>query len=108
MATEQPHLAPLWLMTRSSIVRYLVLISLTWSESASAGGFRIYDQSASATGQSAAFAAQADDPSAVYYNPAGMTQLRGTQLSFGTLLIGGHTSFTSPSGATAHGVLEAA
>jgi hypothetical protein len=47
MATEQPHLAPLWLMTRSSIVRYLVLISLTWSESASAGGFRIYDQSAS-------------------------------------------------------------
>jgi long-chain fatty acid transport protein len=103
MTTERPWLEPLWLMIRSSIIRYLVLILLTWSESASAGGFRIYDQSASATGQSAAFAAQADDPSAIYYNPAGMTQLRGTQLSFGTLLIGGHTSFTSPSGATAHG-----
>jgi long-chain fatty acid transport protein len=103
MTTERPRDAPLWPMTRSSIIRYLVLISLTWSESASAAGFRIYDQSASATGQSAAFAAQADDPSAIYYNPAGMTQLRGTQLSFGTLLIGGHTSFTSPSGATAHG-----
>jgi long-chain fatty acid transport protein len=60
-----------------------------------AGGFRIIDQSASATGQSSAFTAQADDPSAVYYNPAGMTQLRGVQLSLGTLLIGGSTSYTS-------------
>lgn len=103
MTTERPRIAPLCAMTRSSIIRYMILISLTWSESASAGGFRIYDQSASTTGQSAAFAAQADDPSAIYYNPAGMTQLPGTQFSFGTLLIGGQTSFTSPSGATAHG-----
>lgn len=65
--------------------------------------FRILDQSASATGQAAAFIAQADDPSAIYYNPAGMTQLRGVQFSIGTNLIGGGTSFTSPSGATANG-----
>jgi len=68
-----------------------------------AGGFRILDQSASGTGQASAFTAQADDASAVYYNPAGMTQLRGVQLSLGTLLVGGHTSFTSPTGATARG-----
>jgi long-chain fatty acid transport protein len=68
-----------------------------------AGAFRIFDQSASATGQSGAFTAQADDPSAVYFNPAGMTQLSGIQTSAGTLLIGGSTRFSSPSGATTRG-----
>jgi long-chain fatty acid transport protein len=60
-----------------------------------ATGFRIMDQSASGTGQANAFIAQADDPSAVYYNPAGMTQLRGVQTSLGILLVGGSTSYTS-------------
>src|SRR5262245_57135247 len=68
-----------------------------------ASGFRILDQSASATGQSSAFTAQADDASAVYYNPAGMTQLRGVQFSVGTLLIGGTTSFQNAAGQTATG-----
>lgn len=65
--------------------------------------FRIYDQGAAATGQSGAFIAQADDASAVYYNPAGMTQLPGLQLSLGTTLGGASTDFTSPTGATTHG-----
>lgn len=71
--------------------------------SAHAGGFRILDQSASAIGQSGAFTAQADDPSALFFNPAGMTQLPGIQTSLGTLLIGGSTTFTSPTGATSRG-----
>jgi long-chain fatty acid transport protein len=41
-------------------------------------GFRIPDQSATAVGRGNAFAATADDPSAVYYNPAGITQLAGS------------------------------
>ena len=68
-----------------------------------ASGFRILDQSASAVGQSSAFTAQADDPSAVYYNPAGMTQLRGVQFSLGALMVGGSTSFTGATGANARG-----
>lgn len=68
-----------------------------------AGSFRIMDQSASAAGQGSAFIAQADDPSAVYYNPAGMTQLRGVQTSIGALFIGGSTNFRSPTGATTRG-----
>ena len=68
-----------------------------------ASGFRIIDQSASATGQSSAFTAQADDASAVYYNPAGMTQLRGVQFSVGGLLVGGTTSFQNAAGQTATG-----
>lgn len=38
-------------------------------------GIRIADQDARATGRGNAFAATADNPSAVYYNPAGITQL---------------------------------
>jgi long-chain fatty acid transport protein len=50
-----------------------------------------------------AFAAQADDPSAVHYNPAGMTQLHGLQVMAGGLLSGGTTNFTSPTGVTSTG-----
>jgi long-chain fatty acid transport protein len=50
-----------------------------------------------------AFAAQADDPSALHYNPAGMTQLQGLQFMAGALISGGSTDFTSPTGATARG-----
>ncbi len=50
-----------------------------------------------------AFAAQADDPSALHYNPAGMTQLRGLQFMAGALISGGSTDFTSPTGVTAKG-----
>lgn len=70
---------------------------ICWNPSLSHGeAFRILDQGAAASGQGAAFAAQADDPSAVHYNPAGMTQLSGMQFYGGTLLVGGHYDYTSP------------
>ena len=50
-----------------------------------------------------AFAAQADDPSALHYNPAGMTQLQGLQFMAGALISGGSTDFTGPTGVTARG-----
>lgn len=73
-----------------------------------AEGFRILDHGASATGQGAAFSAQADDPSALHYNPAGMTQLEGIQFSAGTLLIGGSIEFKSGSGGKVDGDLAGA
>ncbi len=84
----------------------IMLTLLAMPSTSHASGFRILDQGAAATGQSNAFTAQADDPSAIYYNPAGMTQLHGVQLYTGILLIGGHTSFTSPTGVTARGDLN--
>ena len=66
-------------------------------------GFRILDQSASATGQGTAFAAQADDPSAIHFNPAGMTQLRGIQFSGGLLLVGAKVKFKGDNGARVKG-----
>jgi long-chain fatty acid transport protein len=69
-----------------------------WSE-----GFRLLDHGAAAAGQGAAFAAQADDPSALYYNPAGMTQLSGFQIMAGTNLIASETTFTATDGQKVHG-----
>lgn len=92
---------------RMGIACVVVLASLSWGHTlAHASGFRILDQSASGTAQSNAVTAQADDPSAVYYNPAGMTQLRGVQFSIGTIFIGGTTAYTSPTGATGTGTFN--
>jgi len=46
-----------------------------------ASGTRIGFQDAFATARGNAFVATADDPSAVYYNPAGLTQLAGQEIS---------------------------
>lgn len=72
-----------------------------------ATGFRIMPQSASGAGQADAFVAQSDDPSAIYYNPAGITQLPGVQLMTGALMVGGYTHFTNrATGAESSGDLE--
>ncbi len=93
----------LLVLLRAVTVAGSVFVSSLSPTSTFAGSFRIFDQSASGTAQGGAFAAQADDPSAIYYNPAGLSQLPGIQTSFGTLLIGGHTTYTGPAGGTAHG-----
>jgi long-chain fatty acid transport protein len=46
-------------------------------------GFSIPNQDAEAIGRGNAFIATADNPSAIYYNPAAITQLEGTQAQFG-------------------------
>ncbi len=47
-------------------------------------GIRLLDQNAEATARADAFVATADNPSAIYYNPAGITQLEGTRVLVGT------------------------
>jgi len=80
----------------------LVLIICTAS-STSAQVPRVYGQGAAASGMGNAFAAQADNPSALHYNPAGMTQLHGVQMMAGGAFVGGTTDFRSPSGISATG-----
>ncbi len=46
-----------------------------------ANGFAFSDHDAKASAMGGAFTAQADKPSAVYYNPAGIVQLEGLQVS---------------------------
>ena len=50
-------------------------------------GFHIREQGAKAMGMANAFVAQADDPSAVFYNPAGLAFQSGTQVSLGVTVI---------------------
>jgi long-chain fatty acid transport protein len=52
---------------------------------ANAIGFLIPNQDAEAIGRGNAFAATADDPAAIYYNPAGITQIPGQEIQFGDL-----------------------
>ena len=79
----------------------LALPMVLWSPSVAQGeAFRLFDQGTAASGQGSAFAAQADDPSALHYNPAGMTQLEGVQVYAGVMAVGGEYNFTSPGGAT--------
>src|SRR5258706_7395638 len=53
------------------------------SGSAFASGFPISDQEAKATSMGGAFAATADDPSAMFYNVAGIAQQRHAEILFG-------------------------
>ena len=48
-----------------------------------AGGFDLPDQDAFAVGRGLAVVATADNPSAIFYNPAGLTQLTGNHLEAG-------------------------
>ena len=50
-------------------------------------GFAVYTQGASSLGQGAATIAHSDDPSAIFFNPALMSKLEGTQIEIGTTLI---------------------
>lgn len=57
------------------------------AESVRGAGFLIYEAGAKALGMGGAMTAQADDPSAIFFNPAGLTQLGGTQVYAGFSLI---------------------
>jgi long-chain fatty acid transport protein len=65
---------------------------------ARANGFRLPDQDAEATARGEAFAATADNPSAIYYNPAGITQLEGHNVRAGVYGLSFNTEFGSPAG----------
>lgn len=64
-------------------------------------GFRLPNQDPVAIARGNAFAATADNPSALYYNPAGITQLEGQSLSAGLYLVSGGNTFEGASGASA-------
>lgn len=63
-------------------------------------GSRIPNQDPAAIARGNAFAATADNPSALYYNPAGITQLEGHNLQLGSLVYFNiYVDYKSPAGA---------
>src|SRR5438132_3108783 len=74
----------------------LMLAALVgFGEEALAGGFAFNENGAPATGKATAFVGEANDPSAIFYNPAGITQLPGTQVMIGASLVKLDSTFRS-------------
>lgn len=74
---------------RSFSSRILVLTAVVClaGTTAFASGFSIFEQGAKASGMAGAFVATADDPSAVFYNPAGLAYQREMTLLGGATFI---------------------
>ena len=68
---------------------------------AHAVGYRLPNQDPEGIARGNAFAATADNPSAIYYNPAGITQLEGHDMSLGVYLISTDVGFQSTTGGSA-------
>jgi len=81
------------------------LLLAAFSGVASAGGFQLLGQNASDLGTAyAGTAAVADNASTVFFNPAGMTQLKGFQLSVGVMGLGPYAEFHDK-GSSGNGLL---
>ena len=74
------------LLTRA--IRLATLAALAAPVSVFAGGFSLNEQSASAMGvANAGAAANPENATTVFFNPAGMSQLKGTNISFGAAVL---------------------
>jgi len=76
------------------VLSAIVIFSL--SPFAQGAGFLIYEHGAAAMAMGGAFVALANDPSAIFHNPAGLAFLKGTQISVGATLIIPNASLSLP------------
>ena len=81
----------------------ILMMIFSFPSITSAQAIRFQPQGAAAAGQGNAFAAQADDASAIHFNPAGLTQVEGIQSMVGSTLMGGSIKYKSPAGLDTRG-----
>lgn len=97
---------PRGLRSAKCLGRWLAILplALTFLPGAAFGlGSAIPNQNAEAIARGNAFIATADNPSAIYYNPAGITQLDGTRMEFGLHNLAINSQFETLDGSrTAH------
>jgi long-chain fatty acid transport protein len=75
------------------VVCFAFLLGAVCVPTGRAAGFAVAEQGAAAIGLGGAFVARADDPSAVFFNPAGLGLVKDRQLSFGGSLKLGTVKF---------------
>ena len=73
-----------------------LLLFVTAASIAFAGGYQINELDARATGMAGAFVARAYDPSAIFFNAAGLGFQTGINATIGTTLIFPSTTYTGP------------
>jgi long-chain fatty acid transport protein len=96
-------------MTTRISLRGLSLLAAAFTiHNSSAVSFRLPNQDPEGIARGNAFAATADNPSAIYYNPAGITQLEGHQLSLGVYAVSADTKYTALDGTGATANTDAA
>ncbi|MEW6506119.1 MAG: outer membrane protein transport protein [Bacteroidota bacterium] len=74
----------------------LFVIVVLFSTSIYAGGFQTGTQNARAMGMGSAFVGMVPDASAIYFNPAGLSNFKGFNLVMGTTMIMPSVDFTGP------------
>ncbi len=74
-------------MKRKTILALLAAAALAASPAAYGAGFLIYEHGAAAMAMGGAFTAVANNPSAIWHNPAGLAWVEGTQISLGGTFI---------------------
>ena len=83
-------------MKKNYIIKATVLAALFASSSAQAAGFALIEQSASGMGNAyAGGSAAAEDASTIFFNPAGMTYINGTQAVGALHLINPNADFNN-------------
>lgn len=68
---------------RQRLVSLCLAAGLACAGHASASGFGLFQHGGRALGQAGAFTARGSEPSAVFYNPAAIAQLEGSQIQIG-------------------------
>ena len=85
---------------KKHLLKFFILMFLSFTflftHNSFGNGFIIGEQDAEAMGGASAFAARANNPSAIFYNPAGITQLDGINVTLGTNLITVKTIYHKP------------
>lgn len=87
-------------MIRTILIAVLaVVLTASQSLAAGSGAYRLEVPDSEAMGKGSAFVGEADNPSAVYYNPAGLTQLKGkNHVELGYAVIQPNIDYTDTSG----------
>ncbi len=74
-------------------VLLFIAVAIGSVSTALAGGYQLNEHGAKATAMGGAFVARADDPSAIFFNPAGLSYIKGLNVMLGGTLIAPSTTF---------------
>ncbi len=73
------------MLSRAFVLLLAMLFMSVLSSPVLGAGFALQQQGTAAMAQGNAFVAQADDPTAIFYNPAGLNQLKRAEVYLGTV-----------------------